>query len=89
MFKEFFKRFHWKQPQKHVKIDVINAIELKPDATYILVADHNAVTKADINDLMVNMRKAGVKNVIGFILGGSPEEHIQFVEHHKRKRGSK
>lgn len=89
MFKEFVKRWHWKQPQKHVKIDVINAIELKPDATYILVADSHAVTRADIQTLMSQMRKAGVKNVVGFMLGGAPEEHIQFVEHHKRKRSNK
>jgi hypothetical protein len=83
---EFIRSWNWRQPKKHVKLDVINAIELKPEATYILVADKKAVTREDITMLMGSMRKAGVKNVVGFMLGGAPEDSIQFVEHHKRDR---
>jgi hypothetical protein len=91
MLKEFLKRFHWKQTPKQVKIDVINAIELRRDSTYILVADQRHVARDDIMFLMSDMRKSGIRNVVGFMLSGSPEESIQFVQHHKRdrKRGSK
>lgn len=89
MFKAFLKTWHWKQPAKHVKIDVINAIELHEDSTYLLLADSHAVSRSDMEELMISIKKQGVRNVVGFMLGGSPDESIQLVERSNKPKGKK
>lgn len=85
MLRDFLRRWHWKQPEKRISLNVVNAIELRKDSTYILLADNHAVTRADMYDLMTSIRKQGIQNVVGFMLGGSPEDSIQIIEDTKPK----
>lgn len=76
-------------PTKRVSLNVINAIELKKDSTYILVANTKTVGKEDIQTIMKDIRKAGVKNVVAFMLSGNPDEAVQFVQSNNPKRRTK
>lgn len=78
----------WRKKQA-VKVEVINAIELRKDSTYILVANTTQVKQADIQSIMANMRRAGIKNVVGFMLSGAPEDAIQFVTQEKKAHATK
>lgn len=76
-----FKLFH---KSKTVKLNIINAIELKPEANYILVADNRNITQANLAKIMADLRKAGVRNVVSFMLSGSPDDAIQLISKEKR-----
>lgn len=77
-------RWPWqRKPERKVRLDVINAVELKPEANYILVADHKHFSRPDMEQVMKDLRKAGVRNVVSFLLGGSPEEAVQIISKEK------
>lgn len=69
--------------QRKVKLDVINAIELKPEANYILVCDTKTFKREEIESMLKDLKKAGIRNVVSFMLSGSPDEAIELVTKEK------
>ena len=72
------------KPVHKVKLDIINAIELKPEANYVLVADANRIDRGTMLKVMADLRRAGVRNVVSFMLSGRPEDAIQVISKEKK-----
>lgn len=80
------------QPQtkeKPVKLNVVNAIELKQDANYILVADSRHVTDKDMLDIIKQCKKYGVNNVVAFLMNGGGKSAVQLIDRPKPRRTTK
>ena len=75
--------------QRKVKLDIINAIELKPEANYILVCDAKTFKRAEVETMLKDLKKAGVRNVVSFMLSGSPDEAIQLITKEKKHAAKK
>lgn len=88
MFDKLFKRSAVPQ-QKPVNINVINALELHKDSTYILLADSTALSRSDMEQVMKDIKRSGVRNVVSFMLAGSPDDAIQLVERNKPRAKGK
>lgn len=73
------KRLWNRKSAAQVKLNIVNAIELKSEANYILVADTAHFTRPELEGIMKDLRKAGVRNVVSFLLAGSPEEAVQLI----------
>lgn len=70
--------------QRRVKLDIINAIELKPEANYILVVNGKDIKRPEIESMLKELKKSGVRNVVSFMLSGSPDEAIQLISKEKK-----
>lgn len=81
-----FKRQPKVPAEKSIKLNVINAIELKPDSTYMLIADSRHISRADIDQIMKDLKRGGVNNVVSFMLSGGPDDAIQFVQSNSPKK---
>lgn len=74
-----------RQPKRErkVKLDIINAIELKPEANYILVCDTKYFKREEIESILKDLKKHGIRNVVSFMLSGSPEDAVQLITKEK------
>lgn len=77
------------QPKKQVKLNVINAVELNPYSNYILICDSGVFTRKELEQVMKDIRRAGVKNVVGFMLSGNPEDSIQVIAKERKSATKK
>lgn len=77
--------FSFRKPhkQRKVKLDIINAIELKPEANYILVCDTKIFKREQVESMLKDLKKSGVRNVVSFMLSGSPDDAIQLITKEK------
>lgn len=79
--------FTWdRRKRKPVQFNVINAVELKPEANYIIFADESSgLNRAEVQKLLHDLRKAGVRNVVSFLLSGNPDEAVQIISKEKNR----
>jgi hypothetical protein len=75
--------FHKPHKRRKVKLDIINAIELKPEANYILVCDTKTFKREQVESMLKDLKRHGVRNVVSFMLSGSPDEAIQLITKEK------
>lgn len=75
----------WQQSgtKRKVKLDIINAIELKPECNYLLVTDKPLMNQEQIKQLLKDLKRAGVRNVVGFMLSGDPDDAVQVISKEK------
>lgn len=71
------------KPAKAVKLNIINAIELKPEANYILVVDGKILKRPEVERVLKDLKKHGIRNVVSFMLSGSPDDAIQLITKEK------
>lgn len=72
-----------------VKIQVVNAIELNPYSNYILFVDGDLHKRPEVESMLKDLKSHGVRNVVSFMLSGSPDEAIQVISKEKRHAPSK
>lgn len=75
-----------RKPTKLVKLDIVNAIELKKDCNYILVADSRHLSEREMKEIMKSCNKVGVKNVVGFMMNGGDKQPVMLIDRPKPKR---
>lgn len=80
--------FKWPKRSRDIQITV-RAVALDPAASYIIVANPNNMAEPAVKNLMKDLRKTGVKNVVAFMLSGSPDDAIQVIEKGKKHATSK
>lgn len=76
-----------KQPTKPVKLDIINAVELKKDCNYLLLADSRHISPEEMRDVIKSARKVGVKNIAAFLMNGGDKNVVQLIDRPARPRG--
>lgn len=77
----------WQKPvrERKVKLDIINTVELKPECNYLLLTDKRLMNQEQIKQLLKDLKKAGVRNVVGFMLSGDPDDAVQVISKEKPK----
>lgn len=82
-----FAKIHKLKKHKkwEVKLEIIKAIELRKDANYILIGEMDGVSRKDMETMLKQIRKAGISNVVAFMLSGNPDEAIQTVNVKRNK----
>lgn len=81
--------WHKQKPQRKVKFDIINAIELKKECNYLLVTDKHTMNHEQIQQLLKDLKKAGIKNVVSFMLSGDPDDAVQVINEEKKKHATR
>lgn len=69
-----------RKPKPAAKLNIINALELQKDSNYILLADTRHVTDAEMQKIISQIRKAGIRNVVGFLLQGGKKTSVHFID---------
>lgn len=62
-----------------IKVNIVNATELKPGAKYIIGINRRYITGADTGALIKQLNKMGIKNSVG-IVSENPDEAIKIIE---------
>lgn len=71
---------------KAAKLNIVNALQLQKDSNYLLLADTRHITEDELKTMIAQIRKAGIQNVVGFLLQGGKRTSVHFIDRSKPKR---
>lgn len=65
---------------KEVQINIVNAVELKPDKKYLLAFDSHHFTMENAHHLLQALKRMGIENALAVFTNGDPDEGIKIIE---------
>lgn len=61
-----------------VKVNIVNAVELKPDSKYLVVLDENTYSREEAGNILAALRAIGINNAVGIM--SSTTKSVQVIE---------
>lgn len=62
----------------NVRVNIVNAVELKPDAKYLVVLDENTYSREEAGNILAALRAIGINNAVGIM--SSTTKSVQVIE---------